>query len=119
MTCSYPPLRRIQLLIHNSTFATPQSYQDIYGHIRAGRQIFLKGKSYTAGPESEYGIVTIRDPARHRVVRKSLSHAFSAKALRIQTDIVLKYVDSWVDQIKKHGDGPEEINVNEVCEEPS
>lgn len=116
MTCSYPPLHRIQFLIHNSTFATPQSYQDIYGHIRAGRQTFLKGESYTAGPESDYGIVTIRDPARHRVVRKSLSHAFSAKALRIQTDVVLKYVDSWVDQVKKHGDGPEGINVDEVCE---
>ena len=76
----------------------------------------MKGESYTAGPESDYGIVTIRDPARHRVVRKSLSHAFSAKALRIQTDVVLKYVDSWVDQVKKHEDGPEGINVDEVCE---
>lgn len=79
----------------------------------------MKGESYTTGPESDFGIVTIRDPARHRVVRKILSHAFSAKALRIQTDVVLKYVDLWVDQVKKHGHGPEGINVDEVCEELS
>jgi hypothetical protein len=79
----------------------------------------LKGESYTLGPQSVYGIATMRDPARHRVLRKDLSHAFSAKALRMQTDVVLKYVDLWVDQVKKHGDRPEGINVDEVCEKSS
>jgi cytochrome P450 len=79
----------------------------------------LKGEFYSVGPESDYGIATIRDPARHRMVRKGLSHAFSAKALRTQTDVVLKYVDLWIDQVKKHGARPEGINVDEVCEESS
>jgi cytochrome P450 len=116
MTCLFPNSDQISLLTVNSAFATPQSYRDICGHIKQGKQIFIKCHAYNTSPESHLGIVTQRDPARHRVIRKSLSHTFSAKALRAQTDVVLKYVDMWVAQIKEHGDSPEGINVDEVCE---
>jgi cytochrome P450 len=59
-------------------------------------------------------IVSERDPIKHREVRKSLSHAFSAKALRLQTELVLKYVDRLVDQITKQGNAEHGINVGEV-----
>jgi len=94
-------------------FATPQSYQDIHGHIKQGKQTFLKSGWYTSGPESTMGIVAQRDPAKHREVRKNLSHAFSAKALRTQTDVVLKYVGMWINQMKKHADNPQGVNVDE------
>ena len=44
-----------------------------------------------------------RDPAKHREARKLLAPAFSSNALRAQTVFVLKYVDMWTEQIKKHG----------------
>jgi hypothetical protein len=60
------------------------------------------------------GIVSQRDLLKHREVRRNLSHAFSAKALRTQTDVVLHYVNIWIDQIKKHADTPQGIITNEV-----
>jgi len=60
------------------------------------------------------GIVAIRDPIQHREVRRSLSNAFSAKALRLQTDVVLYYVDMFIDQIKRVDDTHDGIDANEV-----
>jgi cytochrome P450 len=97
-----------------SDFATPQSYQDIYGHAKQGKKTFLKGDSYNLGPEADSGIVSQRDPAKHRETRKSLSHAFSAKALRLQADVVLHYVNLWIQQIARLGNTDEGINVEEV-----
>lgn len=62
------------------------------------------------------GIVAQRDPAKHRETRKSLSHAFSAKALRLQTDVVLQYVGMWIGQVKRLGNTAEGINTEEVNE---
>jgi len=56
-----------------------------------------------------------RDPERHREVRKLLSYAFSTKALRTQTDIVMKYVEMFVGQMKKRGDTEEGIDAEAVC----
>jgi len=55
-----------------------------------------------------------RDPAKHREARKLLAPAFSSNALRAQTVFVLKYVDMWTEQIKKHGNTDEGINIEEV-----
>jgi hypothetical protein len=60
------------------------------------------------------GLVVQRDPAKHRETRKSLSHAFSAKVFKLQTDIVLKYVGMWVEQVKRLGNTVEGINTEEV-----
>lgn len=68
------------------------------------------------GPESVVSIVSQRDPIKHREVRKSLSHAFSAKSLRTQTDVVLQYVNDWVEQIKKDGRGEKGVNAKEVSQ---
>jgi cytochrome P450 len=96
-------------------FATAESYQDMHGQVKAGKQTFLKSEFYKAGPDNTLmGIVAQRDPVKHRETRKSLSHAFSAKALRLQTDVVLKYVDMWVGQVKRLGNTEEGINTEEV-----
>ena len=55
-----------------------------------------------------------RDPAIHHQIRKNLSHAFSAKALRDQEDVVHKYIDLFMVQVKRLGDDPEGIKINEV-----
>lgn len=60
------------------------------------------------------GIVGQRDPEKHRATRRLLSHAFSAKALRDQTIVVLKYVNMFVIQIKAKGDVVEGIDISTV-----
>ena len=57
---------------------------------------------------------TERDPAIHREIRKSLSHAFSARALRDQEEVVLKYVNMFITQLRTLGGNPRGINLNEV-----
>jgi cytochrome P450 len=36
-------------------------------------------------------------------MRRQLAHAFSAKALKEQTDVVLQYADLWIQQLAKVG----------------
>lgn len=48
-------------------------------------------------------IVFTIDPEQHRPQRRSLSHAFSAKALRGAEDIIRSHVRLFTDQIGKHG----------------
>ncbi|RAL68205.1 hypothetical protein DID88_008909 [Monilinia fructigena] len=92
-------------------FASPQAYQDIYGHAKQGKLPWLKGSSYHTGEETNVGIVSARDPAIHREIRKSLSHAFSAKALRLQEEVVVQYMDMLVSQIAERKDDEKGLNM--------
>ncbi|KAK0128135.1 hypothetical protein ONS95_000119 [Cadophora gregata] len=96
-------------------FSTVESYQDIYGTATKGRKQFLKGEWYNQGPGGTRSLVMSneRDPVRHREARKLLAPAFSSSALRAQTAFVLKYVDMWIEQIRKHGDTDGGINIEE------
>lgn len=94
------------------SFATIESYNDIYGHASKGQQQFLKAPSYDHGTTPH--IVGIRDPEEHRKTRKALSPAFSAKSLRDQENIIVEYADMFVGQLKKLGAGPEGIDVTEA-----
>jgi len=46
-------------------------------------------------------VATERDPEKHAAMRRNLAHAFSAKALREQEGVVLRYVDRWVEQLEQ------------------
>ncbi|KAG4442921.1 hypothetical protein IFR05_001625 [Cadophora sp. M221] len=96
-------------------FAPNDFYQDIYGTATKGRKQFLKGESYDQGPGGTRSLVMSneRDPVKHREARRLLAPAFSPGALRAQTAFVVKYVDMWIEQIKKHGDAAEGINMDE------
>ncbi|MCJ1245993.1 hypothetical protein MMC30_003197 [Trapelia coarctata] len=85
------------------SFASASSYRDIYGHASKGRRPFLKSKFYTS--DIAPSIITERDPEKHGVMRRNLAHAFSAKALREQEGVVLAYVDRWVEQLGRLGEG--------------
>lgn len=47
-------------------------------------------------------------------MRRNLAHAFSAKALREQEGVVLRYVDRWVEQLGRLGWGEGGRGVNAV-----
>lgn len=87
------------------SFATPQAYRDVYGHVRHGESRFLKNAWYEL---DEPRIVRTRDPIAHGHQRRALSHAFSARALRDQETVVHRYVDLLMDQFNKLGKGGKE-----------
>ncbi len=94
--------------------ATPQIYQDSHGHIKQGKKTFIKAEQYSGGPELNMAIENERDPAKQRVIRRSLAYAFSAKALQTQMDVMGKYLDMRVEQVKRKQDAPLGIGVDEV-----
>jgi cytochrome P450 len=92
------------------SFATPESFKDIYGHSKTPDKRFLKTDMYDNGEPPR--VTTARDPAVHAQQRKTLSNAFSAKALRDQEDVVQRYVDLFVKKLEQWGEsGRKPINV--------
>ncbi|KAF3771171.1 cytochrome P450 [Cryphonectria parasitica EP155] len=84
------------------TFASVTAYQDIYGHVTQGKKRFLKSPIYE---REEPRITSVRDPAVHAEQRRALSHAFSARALRDQEEVVHQYVDLLIKQLGILGEG--------------
>lgn len=84
------------------SFVTPQSYRDIYGHVKHGEKRFLKTKWYE---QDEPRISRVRDPVLHGQQRKALANAFSARALRDQETVVHQYVDLLLKQLNSLGAG--------------
>jgi cytochrome P450 len=103
----------IRIAPNELSFATLQSYQDVYGHVMKGRGRFLKSSFYEdAAPPR---VTNVIDPEVHARQRKALSHAFSAKALRDQEVVVQEYVDLFMKQLANLGRaGQKAINASEV-----
>lgn len=96
------------------SFATAESYKEIYGHASKGRPPFLKSDFYSSNGRAP-SIVSARDPLEHRTQRRSLSAAFSAKALREQEVVVHEYIDMFINQIRKLGSaGTNGLNIVEA-----
>lgn len=93
------------------SFSSVESYKDIYGHNTKGKKPFLKSIWYANDNSGPPAIVSTRDPVDHRRQRQSLSHAFSAKSLRDQEEVVHKYVGLFIEQIGKLG-GPDTEGIN-------
>lgn len=106
----------VRIAPNELSFATPQSFQDIYGHTNRAHRPFLKTSEFYSlqNTEGARDIVSILDPKQHSATRKTLSYAFSPKALRDQTDVVLKYVNLWIVQLKSLGTGDDGIDIAEV-----
>ena len=80
------------------SFASVNSWKDIYGHPRTGDPAFLKSEFYDifgAGYKCSC-IGSERDPMSHGRMKKSLSTAFSTKALAEQEHIIQQCVDGFI-----------------------
>ncbi|KAL1598982.1 hypothetical protein SLS60_008128 [Paraconiothyrium brasiliense] len=84
------------------SFASAESWKDIYGHTSKGRRTFLKSSFYDSNGR-EPSIVSSQDPVEHSTQRKALSAAFSSKALRDQENVVHQYVDLFIERIGRLG----------------
>lgn len=89
------------------SFASLNSWKNIYGHSVGEKQAFVKSEFYDmygAGFKS-LCIGSERDIQKHRKMKQSLSAAFSTKALREQEFVVAKQVDAFVERVGRDG-GP-------------
>ncbi|KAI1822823.1 cytochrome P450 monooxygenase-like protein [Xylaria intraflava] len=86
------------------SFVTAEAFQEIHGHVSKGKARFTKTEFYD-NDDPTPRIASARDPEVHARQRKALSHAFSAKSLREQEEIVQKYVNGFMDQLLKIGEG--------------
>lgn len=87
------------------SFASAASWKAIYGHPIVGNPTFPKSEFYDiygAGYESRC-IGSERDPKLHGRMKKSLSAAFSTKALTEQEHIIHKCVNEFVRAIGQKG----------------
>ncbi|GKT48734.1 cytochrome P450 monooxygenase hmp1 [Colletotrichum spaethianum] len=94
--------------------AHPQSTKDIYGQPNINHPQFFR-KFVTFYKQSDVGgsIGTEVDPHIHQGIRKRLAPGFSASALRNQGDIVIRHIDSLLDQISKHGNTQQGMNMSQ------
>lgn len=93
-------------------FFTVQAYGDVYGHVKQGQKRFLKSVDYA---REEPRITSVRDPAVHAEQRRSLAHAFSARALRDQEEVLHEYVDLLIKQLGAFGDnGKKPVNATDA-----
>lgn len=95
------------------SFCTVEAFRDIYCHYTAGKNKLLKTQALDS--EEYPRITSVKNPIGHAEQRKSLSHAFSAKALRFQEDLIHQYVDLWIHQLDKLGNmGEKSVNITEA-----
>ncbi|RGP81044.1 hypothetical protein FLONG3_833 [Fusarium longipes] len=95
------------------SFRSANAWRDIYNHTSKDKALFPKSEYlYASNPSiSRPSIVFARDPHDHRLQRKALSHAFSAKALKDNEEPVQYHVKLLIDRLGKHA-GPETGGVN-------
>lgn len=95
------------------SFASVASWKAIYGHQPPGKPTPVKSQFYEM-----YGsgfnalcIGSERDPRKHGQMKKSLSAAFSTRALSEQEEIVSKCIDDFITRIGIDG-APESKGLN-------
>ncbi|KAF5027051.1 hypothetical protein F66182_820 [Fusarium sp. NRRL 66182] len=95
------------------SFKSPEAIKDIYNHASKEKSTFIKSEYFfTMDPSvTRPNIVFAIDPQDHRLQRKSLSHAFSAKALRDNEESVKQHVSLLVKRIREHA-GPKTEGVD-------
>lgn len=76
--------------LHDLSFAIASSYKITYGYASKGHRPFLKSGSYIQ--DTAPSMLTKRDLEKHAVMRRDLAPAFSAKAMREQEGVVVRYV---------------------------
>ena len=103
LTGSTGPVVRISP--NELSFASAASWKTIYGHPIKRDSVFIKSEFYDMY-RSGYKTGCIgseRDPILHSRMKKSISAAFSTKALAEQEHIIQQYVDNFIRTIGLKG----------------
>lgn len=82
-------------------FVSAEAWKDIYGHRRGGKKSFIKvTKFYTKPINGTNNMITAND-TDHTRIRKTLSHAFSDRALKEQQDLLAGYARKLVSKLSE------------------
>ncbi|KAI1176091.1 putative cytochrome P450 [Nemania sp. FL0916] len=95
------------------SFASIESWKDIYGHATGGRGTCVKSEFYDVfgGGFNSSCIGSERNPKEHARMRKALSNAFSTKSLLEQEMVVNENVDGFIKRLGEDG-GPGSKGLN-------
>ncbi|KAH7174694.1 cytochrome P450 [Fusarium flagelliforme] len=106
----------VRISTNELSFRSPTAFKDIYNHVSKDKPVFPKSDyMYMRDPSvKRHDIVFVKDPHDHRAQRKTLSHAFSAKALRDNEESVQTHVKLLLDRLE-HRAGPGSDGAN-MCD---
>ncbi|KAM0336981.1 hypothetical protein ACHAPQ_003568 [Fusarium lateritium] len=107
----------VRIATNELSFASPAAYKDIYNHVSKDRVLFPKDEVFYTVDSSvtRPNIVFAIDAQDHRSQRRSLSHAFSAKALRDNEESVQAHVKLLIERLgQKAGPGSGGANMSDV-----
>ncbi|KAM0350673.1 hypothetical protein ACHAPU_003162 [Fusarium lateritium] len=107
----------VRIAPNEISFGSPNAYKDIYNHASKDKELFRKSQLfYDPDPSiTRPSIVFAIDPKDHRSQRKSLHHAFSAKALRDNEETVQNHVKILIKQLgQRAGPGTDGVNMSDV-----
>ncbi|EGU77892.1 hypothetical protein FOXB_11596 [Fusarium oxysporum f. sp. conglutinans Fo5176] len=95
----------VRIAPNELSFKTPQAYRDIYNHAAGNKSPFPKSKYfYNRGASIKHpDIVFTIDRESHRSQRRSLSHAFSARAFREAESMIQRHTRLFAHQISQRG----------------
>ena len=91
----------IRIAPNELSFATAQSFKDIYGPSSKSRKLFVKSDRFY-----DIGLTNIAfemDPEEHAKQYKLFAPAFRASALRSQEHIIHEHVDMFIAQLGRLG----------------
>lgn len=86
------------------SFIDPAACRDIYG-ARPGQPRFPKNQVWTGDPISRGSSLVDANDEDHARMRKVWSHNFTDRALKEQESLLQSYANSFVEQLRAHGDG--------------
>ncbi|KAF8471121.1 cytochrome P450, partial [Kalaharituber pfeilii] len=92
----------IRVAPNELSFSSAAAWKDIHGHRPRG-SAFVKSDFYFPADDiyNRLNIFTEKDVVRHAELRRLLAHAFSAKALQEQEELIHKHIDLLVQRLGK------------------
>lgn len=102
----------VRIAPNELVFITPQAGTDMFATQQKGYEHFTKADFISLG-WADQGITWETDPVKHRQKVKWLLPAFSAKSLKTKEPIIHKYIDIFVEKMKKIGGREEGIELRQ------
>ncbi|KAI1818680.1 cytochrome P450 [Poronia punctata] len=112
----YGPVVRVSP--NELSFASLESWKDIYGHATGGRGTCTKSEFYEVfgGGFKSSCIGSERHPKEHARMRKALSNAFSTKSLLEQEAVINENVNAFVARLGRDGTTEKGLNMTKWFE---
>lgn len=105
----------VRIAPNEISFATIQSFKDIYGPPSKNKKLFLKSELFfdSGGNPS---IAYERDPDKHAVVHQLFAPSFRTQALKFQEPIIHEHTDAFVHKIEELSRVPGGFNIAHAFE---